>query len=228
MSAEDSQRPPESARSDPATADAPQPSPGIWPSPWRQFFWDLLPGWLPDSIVPPRSGRVAPDRRFVPVAIVNDEATIAAFLETSRQAHRYELARIDAAEAKGSRLLGVALTLAGTSVAVAGYLLRIEQALTWPVALPALGAVSFSFSAVLAFEVDRVALFAPVKLEAWIGEGGRVNELLQLEEYGVQVAAWTAGHKLTTLLNARAWFSRGLVLLGLAALAVLSALTRAT
>jgi hypothetical protein len=51
-----------------------------------------------------------------------------------------------------------------------------------------------------------------------VGEGVVRRKLIEAELRGSVIADWTATHKVNGLLQARAWFSRGLVFLLLAAL----------
>lgn len=69
-----------------------------------------------------------------------------------------------------------------------------------------------------ALEVDRVGLYSPPKLQDLALAVNPELEEVWLEERGSYVANWTARHKLTQFLNARAQVSRGLLFLALACL----------
>jgi hypothetical protein len=69
-----------------------------------------------------------------------------------------------------------------------------------------------------ALEINRVGMYWPAVTADLVGDGIVRRRLIEAELRGSVIADWTATNKVTNLLQARAWFSRGLVFLLLAAL----------
>jgi hypothetical protein len=177
---------------------------------------------LPAPFAPPRSGLEAPE--FVRPAwvslVAEDDSDI---LDHARRAHEQADERARVAEQKGSRLATLSMALMGVGLTLSGYHLnRILESGIEVLGLlgliPAGLSVFFlALAGIDAFEVDRVGLYGHPGAEEAAREVVPLPKLVEIEECGRQRAAWTAKNKLNTLLQARAWFSRGTVALLLAA-----------
>lgn len=193
----------------------------FWPPAWRQFLWDFLPAqWAPAQ-----SGLRAPlpDR---PNWLGEDQVSRPEVLSHARRAHDWEQNRVETTEAKGNRLATISMGLVALALSFVGHhLANIPSSSTfllvlwWSVGTAAILAIlCLSISAVDAFEVDRVGAYHQVGAESLAKAFDPVRELVWIEEKGRLLASWSAGQKLNTLLQARAWFSRGIALLLMAAL----------
>jgi len=180
----------------------------------KPSWWDLLPGrWAPenDGLRPP----VFASPRWLAEIAANEQQA----LDQARRAHDQADARAAVSEEKASRLLTLCLALLGAGLALAGYqldLVQDEGLDLWSLAsmVPVAGAVfCFAIAGVHALAVDRVGLYRRPDLGAVADSGDLVRSLVALEEEARATAQWTAKHKITTLLHARAWLSRGLVAL---------------
>jgi hypothetical protein len=185
---------------------------GRWPRPLLQFLWDLLPASLPDRWLPPDDGLEEPSYK-TPAwkdSLADDDLETA--LQAARLAHTAAKERAQTAEVKANRLLTASITLVASALGLAGYQLSSSGPIAWlTIVACGLAALFFTLAGVDALEVDRVGLYAHVTLDSWIELGGSKRALVELEDRGQFLANWTAKHKLTTLMNARAWFSRGLL-----------------
>ena len=214
---------------DPVVRDDSAPAPkrttsateGQWPSPWRQFWYDLLP--KNSSRVPNQSGLVAPaiDTSW----ITTGRAEHPEALEQARRAHDMQRDRADAIEQKSNRMATLCLTLLGVSLALGGF--QVHYARThgalWSILLvPVAASVAFlTLATVAALEVDRVGLYTHTGGEALAGNDQLADataDLIRAEEYGRRLAEWTASKKADQLLQARAWLSRAVVTLLISAL----------
>jgi hypothetical protein len=197
----------------------PEQQPGYWPSSLRQFLWDLSPS----QSVPAQGGLRAPD--FVEPPWLNlPFADTKEAVEQARLAHEKEASRAAEAEAKGSRLAQTSLALLALALTLAGFeasgLRQVGGGALYLWLVPvALAIGSLALGGIEALEIDRVGLYWPVTPE---DVAGAVEELSRrqvlAEERGRQLAAWSATKKFDALLQARAWFTRGLVVLALAGL----------
>jgi hypothetical protein len=190
---------------------APEKSAGHWPNPFKQFYWDLLPG----KFAPEDSGIKPP---LYKKQIWLDKAPEGA-LEHAIRAHDQAEARAMAAQDKGARLLNLSLTLLGVSFALAGWQNAFIQKRGYGWWLFSIVPIVFSIfflsiAALDALEIDRVGVFHQPGVESLESETSR----LEVEDYGRMVANWTARRKLSLFLQARAWLSRGLLCLFTAAL----------
>lgn len=203
------------------------PFKGTWPHPVKQFLWDLLPAHL----APEQSGLEAPD--FVePSWVATSYANTPEALEQARRAHEQERSRAEAAEAKAGRMSQTSLGLLTLAVALGGIGIGAIRdhgggwAYLW--LLPtALAIACLALAAIESLEIDRVGLY--LNTSAGDIEGTAENlrrRQVREEERARQLAAWTAKQKLDTLLQARAWFSRGLVCLIIAGLVALGLTAR--
>jgi hypothetical protein len=194
---------------------------GRWPSPWLQFWYDLLP--KNSAKVPNQSGLAKPtiDTSWITAArAAHPEA-----LAQARRAHDMQRARADAIEVKSNRMTTLCLTLLGVSLALGGlqvHYARIHSELWYLLLLPAAASIAFlGLATVSALEVDRVGLYTYTGGEALAGQDQLADataDLVKAEEYGRRLAEWTATKKADQLLQARAWLSRAIVTLLISAL----------
>jgi hypothetical protein len=210
----------EERRTAPAAAspvDVPSPEDGsYWPSPLRQFLWDMLPAWTPDRWLPRASG-IRPPAYKRPSWLEEKFANMPAALEQATRGHDAAVARAAVVEAKADRVVQRSLTLLTLTLIVAGAQLRYvrEQGggLDYLLLLPAVVAiVTLALAGIVAAEIDRVGVYHQPGAEALVSwEDALVRGQVEAEELGRQWAHWTASRKSDALLQARAWFSRGLV-----------------
>jgi hypothetical protein len=198
-----------------------------WPHPLRRFWWDLLPGRLPDRWVPPAGGVRAPP--YTPPSwLAEDVADTPEALEQAKRGHDIAVARVQTVEAKADRLAQRALTLLALAFALAGWQLRTGHAHGggwWYLLLVPAGAAIAALAAagITALELDRPGMFYTPKAAALPGWNDPIRARVEAEERARARATWTAERKYDDFLAARAWFSRGLVVLVAAGLvAVLS------
>lgn len=202
-------------------ATPPATKEGVWPPWWQRILWDLLPGSLPDRFVPPQGGLKAPV--FTPPAwISTDLGETTEALELARSSYEAAVSRVTEAEAKASRLLQQSLALMGFAIAAAGFELAFLNPRGWIwllLALPALvAALASGLAALISAEVDRPGLYSVPQAADLRQHPNMTRAEIQACEKGRFLANWNAGHKLDDVLSARAWFSRGLVLLAIAAI----------
>ena len=191
---------------------------GRWPHYLLRFWWDMLPA----RAAPANQGIESPD--FVPPEWLSDDKEYdATALDHARRAHDQAIARAATAEEKAARLVNLSLTLLGLSLALAafelGFVRQEGGGLCWLYMLPVgLAAVCLSIGGIEALEIDRVGLYYQPGGGEWCSNTKHVAVLLRIEERGRFLASWTASKKYSELLQARAWFSRGLVAVIIAAL----------
>ena len=200
---------------------------GRWPHPLRRFWWDLLPGRLPDRWVPPAGGVRAPP--YTPPSwLAEDVADTPDALEQAKRSHDIAMARVQTVEAKADRLAQRALALLALAFALAAWQLRAvgtHGGGWWYLLLVPAGAaiVALAAAGIMALELDRPGVFYTPKASALRGRNDPIRARVEAEERARHRATWTAERKYDDLLAARAWFSRGLVALVTAGLvAVLS------
>jgi hypothetical protein len=187
-----------------------------WPSPLRQFLWDMLPAKTADRWLPRASGIRAPAYER-PSWLQEEFTNTPAALEQAKRGHDAAVARAEVAEAKADRLVQRSLTLLTLTLVVAGAELRYvrEQGggLEYLLLIPAVLAImTLALAGIEAAEIDRVGAYhqpGAEALAAW--KDAPVRGQVEAEELGRQWAHWTASHKYDALLQTRAWFSRGLV-----------------
>lgn len=198
---------------------------GVWPRPFRRILFDFLPA----QRAPADDGVVAPT---ISEPIWADEVgSFPEALETARKAHDAARSAAEAAEGKASRLTQTTLALLTVAFALGAYQLNFALSRAWPwlFSLVPIGAalLCLGITAFEAVEVDRVGVYRQVTARDLSNLGSRTAAaiLVAREEEGRQLASWTSQKKHSALMQARAWFSRGLALLLLAAL--LAGTTRA-
>ena len=127
------------------------------------------------------------------------------------------------AEEKASRLVQVALALMTVTLALGAFQLQfaLDRSVIWLLTLVPIAAAigCLALSAIEALQIDRVGYYQTAT-PADLVQPGLAPEaaVLDAEDRGRKLARWTAKNKLTDLMQARAWFSRGLVALVVAAL----------
>jgi hypothetical protein len=191
---------------------------GYWPRWLLRFWWDLLPG----KVVPGQGGLKAPD--FSPPKWISETwAQTPEVLDQARKAHDRAMDRASEAEAKSGRTLQLSLALLASAIAILGFQLTVIRSQGWPsvlylLVLPAIAAAAcLALAGAIAAEGDRPGLYhMPGPAEAGI-DGNPIRGLVLAEERGRFLANWTSTNKLNDLLKARAWLTRGLVLLVVAA-----------
>jgi len=202
-------------------------SEGFWPSPLRQFLWDFFL----KSKAPENSGIQIPT--FESPDWLSDELLQSDdTLEAARGEHQEGAARAKVAEDKAHGLMQTTLALLTLTIAVGGFqvsYLRDETTGWLPLVCLIPTALSVAFLAIAgieALEINRVGMYWPPVTADLVGEGIVRRRLIEAELRGSVIADWTATNKVTNLLQARAWFSRGLVFLLVAALISLAMVGR--
>ena len=192
---------------------------GEWPTPLKRVLQDLRPA----SKAPPNDGAVAPE--FAPPPWASVAARSAAALPVVHRANDEAKAGAKTAEEKAARLVRTALTTLAVATALIGYQLQfaLERRTWWFLLVaPAIGA--FLCLAIAAFagnEIDRVGFYRHATGQDLADPGPRepIVRVIEQEHIGRRLTAWSSENKHTALMQARAWFSRGLVLLLAASIA---------
>ena len=192
---------------------------GVWPKPLKRVGWDLGRA----GKAPRDDGVVAP--QFAPPSWASAAARSAAVLPVVQRANDEAKAGAKAAEDKAVRLVRTALTTLAVATALLGYQLRfaLDNGLWW---LPLLIPVSAAFicmviAAFEAYEIDRVGVYRHPTGQDLTEPGPRdpIVLVIEKEEEGRRLAEWSSRHKHTALMQARAWFTKGLTLLVAAVIA---------
>jgi hypothetical protein len=190
---------------------------GVWPRPLARVGWDL------------RSAKKAPSRDGVKPPEISPPpwASLAArspeALPVARRANDEAKAGAKAAEGKAARLTQTAIATLAVATAIGAYqvgFLVDREDWWWLTVLPCAGALAcLGLAAFEALEIDRVGFYDhPTAIDlAEPGSRDPIIGVLEREEIGRHLASWSSENKHTALMQARAWFSRGLVLLVLAA-----------
>jgi hypothetical protein len=191
---------------------------GFWPSPSRQAVWDLLPArWVPGQ-----SGLKAP--KYEQPDWLNDPTqALPEAANQAQRAHEREIDRVRNSEEKGARLAQNALLALALAFTVGGFELSAVRGagggVRYLLLVPIAAAISFLVLAALeAIETDRVGLYLFPTSKELIGEANAIRAQVQVEERARWMADWTATKKLNQLLQARAWLSRGVLLLVISAI----------
>src|ERR1700722_805093 len=198
---------------------------GKWPKALLRAFYDFMP----PSQAPPRGGIIGPSVQMP--TWIDHVATLPDSIEIARRAREDAEERAKTAEDKASRLVQVVLALLTITLALGSY--QLAFALThspyWYLSLiPVLIAItSFALSAFEALQIDRVGMYSmPDGSELQGADSAQVAALVfKAEVHGRMLASWTADNKHTDLMQARAWMTRGLAALLIAA--VLAGVVRA-
>ncbi|MCP4383097.1 MAG: hypothetical protein GY798_17020 [Hyphomicrobiales bacterium] len=193
-------------------------SDGKWPKPLHRIGWDLRRADnapANDGVEPPHVLPAA----WLPLAARRDDA-----LSVAQRANDEAKESAKAAEEKASRLGQTALAAVAVGTAIGGYQLGVTLDRGGLVALSLIPvAAAICFLAVAAFEaveIDRVGFYEHASVADLAKQGPRdaMTLVLVREERGRYLASWTSRHKHTALMQARAWFSRGLFALLVAGL----------
>lgn len=190
--------------------------PGRWPPAIKRFLWDFLPA----AKAPENDGIVAP--QFARPTWIDEVSAWDGTLDVAQRANAAAQESAHAAEDKASRLVQVSLALITVGIALATFQLTAALGMPWYRMLLVVPAVASILLIVLAaaeaLEIDRVGIYRhaqPGELQQRLGRT-RTALAVEAEERGRLLARWTANRKLTDLMQARAWFSRGLAALLLA------------
>ena len=186
---------------------------GVWPKPLKRVRWDLGRA----SKAPEDDGAVAP--RFAPPSWASKAARSPAALSVVQRANDEARAGAKAAEDKAGHLVRTALTTLAVATALFGYQLRfaLEHSLWWlSLLIPVSGAFAcLVIAAFEAYEIDRVGFYQHAKGQDLVEPVPRdsIVPVIEKEEVGRRLAEWSSVQKHTALMQARAWFTKGLTLL---------------
>lgn len=191
---------------------------GVWPKPLRRIAWDLGRA----ERAPANDGVTAPE--VIPPTWIALATRAPEALAVAQRANDEAKAGAKAAEDKAARLAQTALATVAVATAIGGFQVgfALEHS-TWlilmilPVAAAVVCLATAAFEAV---EIDRVGFYDNATAEdlAVVGARSPIVGAVVREEVGRQLARWTSRKKHTSLMQARAWFSRGLFLLLLASI----------
>jgi hypothetical protein len=198
---------------------------GQWPELRKRIFFDFQS----KQRAPENDGIVAPEfeaPEWVDRATANPLA-----VDVARRSREDAEAAAGKAEDKASRLVQVVLALLTIALALGSYQLGWSldrSGLTWFSLIPVTVALaSLTLSAFEALQIDRVGMYdTPDGSQLTEDAGDSRTELLKAEVRGTQLAKWTSNHKHSDLMQARAWFTRGLAALLMAGL--VAGVTRAS
>ena len=192
---------------------------GAWPKPLNRVRWDLGRA----SKAPDSDGVASP--QFAPPSWASAAARSPAALSVVQRANDEARAGAKAAEDKAERLVRTALTTLAVATALLGYQLRfaLEHGRWWlPLLIPVSAAfVCLAIAAFEAYEIDRVGVYRNATGQDLAEPGHRnpIVPVIEKEEEGRRLAQWSSRKKHTALMQARVWFSRGLMLLVAAVIA---------
>lgn len=199
---------------------------GSWPRAIKRFLWDFFPA----SRAPDNDGLAAP--QLAPPSWTLGVRPSGIALEAARRAHDQAKAGAAAAEAKAARLVQNALALVAVAVGLGAFQLNfaLDRAWPWLLSLMPVGTaiVFMALAAFEAVEIDRVGMYSHPSLRDLAQEPltDPIRVLMLEEERGRRLASWTSRKKHSDLMQARAWFSRGLAALLVAS--VLAGIVRAS
>lgn len=193
-------------------------SAGTWPEARKRAFFDFLT----KERAPTNDGLIAP-RSASPIW-ADEVARVPGAVEVAKAAREAAEDAAKVAEDKASRLVQVTLALLTVALALGSYQLTFALERSWPwlfLLIPI--ATALACLAIAAFEgvlIDRVGFYSqPSGTDlSSVGQRDPNAVLLAQEEQGRRLARWSANHKHTDLMQARAWFTRGLAALLLAGL----------
>ena len=197
------------------------PDRGHWPTPGRRMLYDFLP----KKRAPQHDGARAP--HLLAPSWAAEAATSPDALDVARRANDEAKAAAATAETKASRLVQVSLSVLAVAFVVGGIQLRmaVNWDAAWMLTMAPIGlALLFlTISTFQALQIDRVGFYSHPSGESLttLGVLDPAARIVAEEEMGRQYAQWTSDHKHTDLMQARAWFTRGLATLILAAVLTL-------
>jgi len=184
----------------------------------RRFLLDFLPA----KKAPANDGAMVPE--FEKPDWIEQLEDCEESLEVARRANDLASLAARTAEEKAARLVQTALALLTISIALAAFQLdfALERSPAWLISLVpvTLSTVFLAISAFEALQVDRVGFYRYAALGDLISTDGKSGlvAVLKSEEHGRQLAIWTSNRKHTDLMQARSWFTRGLLSLIVAGL----------
>jgi len=190
---------------------------GKWPPAFVRLRYDFMS----KNAAPSDDGVIAP--QFARPAWIDEVADYRGALALAETARTAAEGGAKTAEDKASRLLQICLALMTLTLALGAYQATFALGRSWPwlfSLLPVAGALAMiTLSAFEAQQVDRVGVYEQPTAQNFAGTATRDRNAAQLEveQRGLELARWTSRNKHTDLMQARAWFSRGLVALILAA-----------
>ena len=190
---------------------------GEWPKWWRRLLWDLTPArWAraKDGLRAPVFSQPGwqTSGRLVTQDMVEDAAARRAEAE----------ARAASAEVRAGKIGQLAMTLLALAFAVGTYTAKRVQELDlsarwWVLIAPAVGAViSLALAALQGLNAEHSVRLTGAGVPAGIHSPSAAERRRAAEKaayQGERVAHWSATKKLSESLQARAWLTRGVVLL---------------
>ena len=191
---------------------------GTWPAPRGRAFYDFFT----KTRAPANDGSIPP--QIAPPIWADGIAEIPGILDVARAAREDAEDAAKTAEDKASRLVQVTLALLTVSLALGSYQLSfsLQRSLPWLLLLipTAIALVCLGVTAFEGILVDRVGFYSSPSAQDVVDAGRRSPNAMLLihEEQGRRLARWSADHKHTDLMQARAWFTRGLAALLVAGL----------
>jgi hypothetical protein len=199
---------------------------GNWPNTKRRVLYDFMTA----NRAPAMDGIVPPD--FEPPPWIDHVATLPGSLDVVRRAREQAEGGAKTAEDKASRLLQLGLALLTIALALGSY--QLEFALSRPIVwsatlIPMCIALAFlSLAAFEASQIDRVGIYSSPDGSqlANATAANTTSILLVAEDRGRRLASWSSRNKHSDLMQARAWFTRGLAALLIAGL--VAGITRAS
>jgi hypothetical protein len=189
-----------------------------WPKTLQRFLYDFMP-----ASKAPKDDGIVPPNPEIPDWVAHVSG-IPESLDVARRARESAEESAKTAEDKASRLLQVNLALLTIALALGSYQLEfaLNRSATWLVSLIPIGTalVCLALSAFESTQIDRVGIYShPDGSElASVEKDGVRRALLESEVRGRMLAGWSSRKKLTDLMQARAWFTRGLAALLIAGL----------
>ncbi len=193
---------------------------GKWPTAIQRFRYDFRT----EEKAPNNDGAIAPSPLDLSWVEKIPGESLALALDVARRANDQSRERVSVTENKANRTGQTALTLLGFAVALGSYQGTVAlngSKLLFLLIVPSIAAVIFlSLAAIEAFEIDRVGFYAQGSLNDLgpTANDGSIVTVIKSEARGRQLSNWTAEKKLTDLMQARAWMSRGLASVIVAAL----------
>lgn len=193
-------------------------TPGYWPPLGKRVLYDFLT----NKRAPSQDGAVPPT--FAPALWIDEIAELPECVDVARRANDDAVGAAKSAEDKASRLVQVALALMTVTLALGAFQVTFALDRSW-VWLWSLIPIAFALSclslaAFEALQIDRVGFYRTAKPAdlAELASHSSNAAIVAAEEDGRLLARWTSNNKHTDLMQARAWFSRGLITLIAAAL----------
>jgi hypothetical protein len=190
-----------------------QARPGTWPRAFQRVASDFRS----KANAPTADGVVAPT--YAEPTWLDEVSSRPGSLDVARRAHDGAADAAKTAEDKANRLVQVTLALLTVTLALGAFQLKFALDRSWVwlwSALPVTLALAFlALAAFEALQIDRVGMYIGPKPEHLVNLGSRSPEALLLarEEEGRRMAQWTSDNKHRDLMQARAWFTRGLAAL---------------